>query len=247
MLLGGADGAGTLAIGEASRGVPGAERCGSVDSRSCEQHVSGRFKVLRRRKEKRKDQDMRHTRRNVLGIAFGLGSVLLGAATVPRSANDFTAVEPSGKHVSLSGYAGKVVLVLFLHTTCPHCQATARLYGKLQTEFGPLGLQVVGVAFNVEAQGHPEVVRSFVESNGVGFPLGVAPMDSVLSYLGISVMSRFAVPQGVVIDRNGIIRFQSDLMGSDELQDESRLRPLLEGLLKEGNAGGAAPRKPAKK
>ena len=147
----------------------------------------------------------------------------------------------------MASYAGRVVLVQFLYTTCPHCQATARFYSKLQKELGPRGLQVVGVAFNEEAEEHPDLVRRFVELNGVEFPVGVAPREAVLSYLGISVMSRFAVPQVVIIDRNGVIRAQSEILGSEELQDESRLRPLLEGLLKEGNAATSRKLSPATK
>ena len=54
-----------------------------------------------------------------------------------------------------------------------------------------------------------------------------------MSYLGISVMSRFVVPQVMVVDRKGIVRAQSELMGTAELQDEAYMRSFLEGLLKE--------------
>ena len=58
----------------------------------------------------------------------------------------------------------------FLYTTCQHCQATARMLNGLEKELGSRGLQVVGVAFNPEAQ--QSSVADFVKSNGIAFPAG---------------------------------------------------------------------------
>jgi hypothetical protein len=46
-------------------------------------------------------------------------------------------------------------------------------------------------------------------------------------------MERFVVPQIVILDRNGVIRAQSEFMGSAELQDETYLRHFLGELLDE--------------
>jgi peroxiredoxin len=169
----------------------------------------------------------------VFGIAVCLGATALGGQSVHRKAGEFTVALPSGKDLQLSSYRGKVVLVQFLYTTCPHCRDAARMYGKLQAELGPQGLQVVGVAFNPEVQGRPDVINNFETSNSVGFPVGVASAENVLSYLGISIVERYVVPQIVVIDRKGMIRAQSEPLGTAELQDESYMRTLLDGLLKE--------------
>ena len=155
---------------------------------------------------------------------------------VPRPAAELTIEEPSGKKTLLSKQKGDVVLVQFLYTTCTHCQATAEVFSKLQKELGPRGLRVFGVAFNDEVQSNPGVVRDFVTAHNVTFPIGVATRDMVMSYLGISVMSRFAVPQILVVDRKGIVRAQSEFMSSPELQDEAYMRSFLEGLLKEGTS-----------
>jgi peroxiredoxin len=163
---------------------------------------------------------------------------------VPRSASELTIEEPSGKKTLLSEQKGDVVLVQFLYTNCPHCQATAKVFSKLQKEFGARGLRVFGIAFNDEVQSNPGFVRDFVAANNVTFPVGVASRETVLSYLGISVMSRFAVPQILVVDRKGVVRAQSELMSSPELQDEAFMRSFLEGLLKEGQATGALMPKP---
>ena len=170
---------------------------------------------------------------SVLGVVLGFAGAAFATPPVPRPSEQFTLTDTSGKPISFSNYAGKVVLVQFLYTTCPHCQMTSRTFARLQSELGSRGLQVVGVAFNEEAEGHTDVARAYAEANGVNFPLGVSTRVDVLKYLGISVISRFAVPQVVVIDRNGVIRAQSEPLGSEALMNETQLRPLLEKLLDE--------------
>jgi peroxiredoxin len=167
----------------------------------------------------------------MLPIALTMGAAW-AKQPVPRTASELMIEEPSGKKTQLSKQKGSVVLVQFLYTNCPHCQATAEVFSKLQKELGPRGLRVLGVAFNEEAG--PEGIREFVASHHVSFPVGAATRDTVMSYLGISVMSRFVVPQVMVVDRKGIVRAQSELMGTAELQDEAYMRSFLEGLLKEG-------------
>jgi|SRR5580698_2446788 len=169
----------------------------------------------------------------VFGIALCFGWSASAIEPLPRKSSDFTTTLPAGKELSLSSYRGKVVLVQFLSTTCPHCQATARVYTKLANELGPQGLQVVGVAFNPEVQGKPGVVDNFVITYGVGFPVGMSPVENVLGYLGISMAERYVVPQIAVIDRKGMIRAQSEPLGTPELQTEAHMRSLLEALLKE--------------
>lgn len=152
---------------------------------------------------------------------------------VPRPADDFHVVDSHGKVLSLGAYRGKVVLVQFLYTTCPHCQATARMLSGLENELGPRGLQILGAAFNPEAQAQPAVLDEFVRNNAVTFPVGAAPAEKVLGFLGISVMERYVVPMIMIVDRRGTIRAQSEFSGSAELQNPAYLTAFLNGLLKE--------------
>lgn len=150
---------------------------------------------------------------------------------LPRAADDFRITDPSGKTLTVSECRGKVVVMQFLYTTCSHCQATARMLSTLEKEFGPRGLQVIGVAFNPEAQ-RSSVIGDFVKTNDIAFPVGAATPEVALAYLKLPVMERFVVPQIVVIDRHGMIRAQSSGQGTAELQDETYMRSLLDGLLK---------------
>lgn len=172
-------------------------------------------------------------------LFFSLAVAAL-AQPVIRKAPDFTISEPSGKKTPVSSFKGKVVVVEFLYTTCPHCQKESQMLTKLYKELGPRGLQVLGVAFNDNAA---LMVPSFVQEFGVPYPIGAASPDFVMGILGFSVMDRYVVPQVMVIDRKGNIRAQSPPQGDEKLQDETYLRNLLTNLLKEGAATSAAPAK----
>jgi peroxiredoxin len=169
------------------------------------------------------------------------------AAPVPRPTKEFTIVLPSGQQKLLSSYRGKVVMMAFMFTTCPHCQALSKVITKLQGELGPRGFQALGVAFNDEVNtpnnaANAQVTANFVSQFQVGFPVGYAPRESVLSYLGVSDIESWVVPQVAIIDRKGVIRAQSASRGTTELQTEDYLRKYLGELLSEG-AKTAAPSK----
>jgi peroxiredoxin len=149
---------------------------------------------------------------------------------VPRKSPEFTITYPSGKHVLLSSFKGKVVVMPLMFTTCPHCQHEAQMLTKLSKEFPTV--QMLGVAFN-DANG--PMVTQFIRQFGVGFPVGYASRDSVVSYLSLSVMDRWVVPQIAVIDKAGNIVAQSLPTGSPELQDEAYMRNLIAKLVKGGS------------
>ncbi|MBZ5634474.1 MAG: TlpA family protein disulfide reductase [Acidobacteriia bacterium] len=178
---------------------------------------------------------------------------LQAAGPVPRPSKEFTIMLPSGKQSLLSSYRGKVVMAAFMFTTCPHCQALSKVITKLQGELGPRGFQALGIAFNDEVNtpntaANAQVTAGFVSQFQVGFPVGYAPRNSVLSYLGVSDVESWAVPQVAIIDRKGVIRAQSAARGTADLQTETYLRKYLGELLDEGGAKSAAPSKaPAKK
>ncbi len=176
----------------------------------------------------------------ILAALLSLSAVALAGNAPPviKASPDFTVTEPSGKQITLASQRGKVVVLTFMFTTCPHCQAEAQMLTRLLKDMGPRGLSVLGVAFNDNAA---VLVPGFVQQYNVGFPVGAADRQTVLNYLGISEMVRWVVPQVVVIDRKGNIRAESPAQGDPNLQTESYMRELLDTLLKE--PAGAAARK----
>jgi peroxiredoxin len=166
--------------------------------------------------------------------ALLMSAVLLQAAEAPpiqRHSPEFVIHFPDGSQSLLSSYRGKVVGLLFVYTTCIHCQHTSQLFSKLNTEFGARGFQPIDVAFNDMSN---LFVKDFVKDNGVNYPVGFSAREPVLDFLKIPVIERFVVPQIVWIDRKGNIRSQTNAMGTDEKQmKESYWREMIETLLKE--------------
>lgn len=170
------------------------------------------------------------------------------APKVPRHSPEFQLNFVGGEQKLLSSYRGKVVMVEFLHTTCPHCQHASQVFSKLYTEYGPRGFQPIGVAWNDMAN---MLVPDFIKNNGVNYPVGFASRDSVLDYLGISPTERSVVPQIVWIDRKGVIRSQTPAIGDEKMLSEKYWREMIEKLTSEQDtsaqkaspAHGAAVRK----
>jgi thiol-disulfide isomerase/thioredoxin len=168
-----------------------------------------------------------------LGITLGLQAQ--AAAPVPRPAKEFTVATPQGQQILISSLKGKVTVIQFLFTWCPHCQAFSQALTQLNLEYGPRGFQALGVAFDDDDGKMPlkDKVTGYAKQYA-GFPVGVSNRSTVLSYLGISELERIGVPQIVVIDRKGQIREQSPSQGGGPLGDPAHLKPLIESLLAEG-------------
>ncbi len=176
--------------------------------------------------------------RLVAALTLGFAAFAFAAApAVPRPSPEFVVGSVGGKQILLSQYRGKVCALEFLFTTCPHCKHEATLITKLNNELGPKGFQPIGVAINPMAG---MLVADFVKETGANFPVGFNEQARALDFLGISMMERWVVPQMVLIDRKGNIRYQTPPLGAEEVQNEAWLRGKIEELLKEPVARGAA-------
>jgi peroxiredoxin len=158
-------------------------------------------------------------------------STSIATTPAPRKSPEFSIYEPSGKQTSLSSFKGKVVVIEFLLTNCPHCMRVAKMISGLQEEMGQRGFQAIGVAFDNDISG--KMVTKFSQDLGVTYPVGYCSSADVDGYLGRTQTERLMVPQIVVIDRAGIVRAQSRPIREMNLEDEDHLRHLIDDLLKE--------------
>jgi peroxiredoxin len=164
-------------------------------------------------------------------VCFGLMAQAASNAPQPRPSPEFTIhLTPSGE-VSPAQYKGKVVVLAFILTTCPHCQRAVQMLSGLQSEYGPRGLQVMAVAINPMSN---MLVPDFIKQFHPNFPVGWGMHQDMLTYLNHSVMTPPYMPSLVFIDRKGMIRYQR--LGDDPLMvtdQEKNVREAIEELLKE--------------
>jgi len=156
--------------------------------------------------------------------------VLFGQAPVPRPAPELKIAQGSGEGAMLSSYRGRVVLLAFISTQCSHCQRASAVFEQLTQEFAGK-LQVAEIAFDEGANG-----TAFKKRFGLTFPVGIGNSDVVHAFLGVPPGARLGTPQVVAIDRVGVIRAQSERLGTPMLQTAEYLRSLLNAML-----GGRTP------
>jgi len=158
----------------------------------------------------------------VLALA---GGALWGQGAVPRPAPELKITQGAGEIATLSSYRGRVVLLAFISTQCVHCQKASAVFEQLGREYAGR-LQVVEVAFDQGAD-----VAAFKKRFGLTFPVGISTSDAAHAFLGIPPGARLGTPQVVAIDRTGVIRAQSERLGTPMLQTAEYLRGLLNAML----------------
>ncbi len=146
------------------------------------------------------------TRKQFLLAAPFAATVMRGADTT-REAPELLITDTNGKQIRLSLLRGKVVVLEFMLTTCPHCQNTAKLMSRLQKEFGPKGFQAISLPFNDDAAA---AAPKFVAQHQVTHPVAAIQRDRVYEFAQLSPIMRHSVPIMAFIDRRGRIRAQYD-------------------------------------
>jgi len=134
-----------------------------------------------------------------------------------------------GSTKPLSSWKGKIVVLAMLNTGCSHCQHFAQELNTFQKEYGPKGVQVLGVVFDKDAKAE---LANFKSKYAQGFPVGYSDNDTVTKWLEQSPEQGFFVPVVVFIDRQG--RLVSRHLGDDNLfQDpDGNIRRKLDQMLK---------------
>jgi thiol-disulfide isomerase/thioredoxin len=168
----------------------------------------------------------------VVALAAMLAVLAMGA-DAPRPAPEFAVRMMDGTDTLLSQQHGKVVCLLFILTTCPHCQKLVGTMSKLQKELGPRGLVTIAAS----VQDMPTLyVPDFIRDFKPAFPVGFVDRKLAMEFMQHDPKYIFYNPCATLIDRKGVIRGQYP--GGDEIfagDQEANLRGKLEPLLKEGS------------
>jgi thiol-disulfide isomerase/thioredoxin len=170
--------------------------------------------------------------RTAILVSLCAASALTAVAAAPPRPSPPLAIERLGAPaLELSQYRGKVVALVFISTTCSHCQDLTRLLGPLSREYALRGVQVLECAFNDEAK---QTMAGFLQQFQPPFPVGWINRAAVMSYLQRSILDTrpLYVPHMVFLDRRGNIRADYPGEGDFFKDPATNIRAELEKLLK---------------
>ncbi len=139
-------------------------------------------------------------------------------------------------------FAGKARILQIFGSWCPNCHDASDFMAKLHREYGPQGLSVVGLAFELtgEHERDAEQARHYAKRHGVTYPIlvaGVADKAKATESLGLLDRVR-SFPTTVFLHGDGRVRaIHTGFTGpaTGEAYDELRadFRAIIEELLAE--------------
>lgn len=116
-----------------------------------------------------------------------------------RPAADFQRADLNGTPLQLSSLKGKVVLIDFWATWCPPCRMEIPHFKELYAAYKEKGLEMIGLSVEEDTG----VVKNFVQSNGVSYPVALADAKLQQAYGGIR-----GLPTTFLVDKKGRIAKQ---------------------------------------
>jgi len=119
-------------------------------------------------------------------------------AQAPQRAPGFCLADTTGQWRDLADYRGKVVIVEFMQTTCPHCADFTKVLSGLVKKYGAK-LQVLSIALPNDT---PQTMLQFAKGHSLTWPLLLDQGQVAASYVrGPSIN----FPALYLIDGNGKI------------------------------------------
>ena len=111
---------------------------------------------------------------------------------------DSSFIDLEGETHNLREWEGKVLLINFWASWCAPCQAEIRHLVEYQRQFGPQGLQVVGLGLD-----DPRKLANVQRSLGINYPILVVEEKESRSVLRAWGNKSGLVPFSVIFDRSG--------------------------------------------
>ncbi len=130
----------------------------------------------------------------------------------------FSLVSITGQKIDLADYKGKVVLLNFWASWCPHCRRMIPELVGLHDQYYSKGLRIVGIAVS----DHKQAVEAFYQHGNISYPIAMGDAYTRGLYGGVS-----GLPTTVLIGRDGRIysRFEGEPRDIGTL--EERIKRLL--------------------
>jgi peroxiredoxin len=150
-----------------------------------------------------------------------LCGVALFAAGPPRRAPGFCLIDSKGQWQDLADYRGKVVVLEFMLTTCPHCANFSAVLNGLQSKYGDR-LAILAIA---NPPDNPQSMALFVNGHKLAYPLLLDQGQVAASYVRAQSID---LPVAYLIDPSGMIRdsWQYGLLTKDIFEGNGLAREI---------------------
>lgn len=126
-----------------------------------------------------------------IGLTAGVG--------VGAKAEDFSVRDIDGKEFVLSAQRGKVILIDFMATWCPACQAESEYLKEIYSQYQ--GEALVMISIGVDPREGNDKLREYKTKYGESWPIASGP--------GVGTIYQVSeLPTLVIIDKDGVIRFR---------------------------------------
>ncbi|MGB7762085.1 MAG: TlpA disulfide reductase family protein [Bryobacteraceae bacterium] len=130
-----------------------------------------------------------------------LCSLTLAAADGPRRAPGFALPDLKGDFHDLADYRGKVLVLEFLKTDCPHCAAFSEVLSQIQPRYGD-AVAVLAVAHL--GTDTPQNIAQFIAGHNLTYPVALDMGQMMYSYVRSPQGAN--LPRVYIIDAHGYIR-----------------------------------------
>ena len=142
--------------------------------------------------------------------------------------DDFTLNDLTGTPVSLSDYAGDIVVINFFATWCPGCNVEAAiLENNIHLVYQEHDVTVIAI----DMQEQVAIVQNWVDSQGVTYQILLTPDWDLFSLFPVAG----GLPYNAIIGRDGVLRYAqilfneeaiistlNNLLGFDPVADEAQ-------------------------
>ena len=140
-----------------------------------------------------------------------------GPTGAGKPAPEFELQALDGKTIKLSDLRGKAVVVNFWATWCQPCRVEMPWFVDLQKQYGPDGLQILGI--NADEDASKEELEKFAKNMGVNYPVLLGKEEVEQAYGGIQFL-----PVTVYVDRDGnVVDKVFGLKGRAEIEDDIKV------------------------
>jgi len=134
-------------------------------------------------------------------LAFLLFSAAFLNAQALRRAPGFALPDTNLQFHDLADYRGKVLVLEFMQTTCPHCARFSDILAQIPQKYGDK-VAILAVA-NVNTD-HPPQIAEFIRGHKIAYPVVMDQGQMMYSYLLSPKPAD--LPHVYIINSNGYIR-----------------------------------------